>query len=186
MRTPLLAALLLFPLASASALAQSQVDKQKTLQQGFDALKMAPSEEVAGALEARIRRLQLEAGTAAVTLLMSRGLRELAAGQHDDAIEAFTDAIVLEPDMSEAYHQRAIARFKAGDSLGAVRDIEEALRREPRSFAALRTLTDIAAARDDWKSAYAAWEKLLEIDPKTPNGEERLKELKRRAFGQEA
>jgi tetratricopeptide (TPR) repeat protein len=117
---------------------------------------------------------------------MSRGLRELSGGQYDDAIEAFTDAIALDPDLSEAYHQRAIAKFKAGDSLGAVRDLEEALRREPRSFGALRTLTEIAAAREDWKSAYAAWEKLLEIDPKTPNGQERLKDLKRRAFGQEA
>ena len=149
-------------------------------------MKAAPSEDVAGALEARIRKLQLEAGTAAVTLLMSRGLRDIASGQHDDAIEVFTDAIVLDPDLSEAYHQRAIARFRGGDSLGAVRDITEALRREPRSFAALSTLSDIAAARDDWKSAHAAWVKLLEIDPMTPNGQERLKDLKRRAFGQEA
>lgn len=184
MRAPLLAVLLLLP--AVTAMAQSQAEKKKTLDQGFEALKLAPSEEVAGALEARIRRMQLEAGTAAVTLLMSRGLRELSGGQYDDAIEAFTDAIALDPDLSEAYHQRAIAKFKAGDSLGAVRDLEEALRREPRSFGALRTLTEIAAAREDWKSAYAAWEKLLEIDPKTPNGQERLKDLKRRAFGQEA
>ena len=60
------------------------------------------------------------------------------------------------------------------------------LRREPRSFAALRSLSDIAAAREDWKAAYAAWQKLLEVDPKTPNGTARLQDLKRRALGEEA
>jgi hypothetical protein len=43
----------------------------------------------------------------------------------------------------------------------------------------------IAESRKDWKGAYAAWQKLLEIDPKTPGGEDKLKDLHRRAFGEE-
>jgi lipoprotein NlpI len=68
---------------------------------------------------------------------------------------------------------------------GAIHDLQETVRLEPRNFAAFRTLTDIAAAREDWKGAYAAWQKVLEIDPKTPGGEERLKELKRKAVGED-
>ncbi len=64
-----------------------------------------------------------------------------------------------------------------------MRDIEETLHREPRFFPAFRTLAGIAESRQDWKGAYAAWTKLLEIDPKTPGGAEKLKDLKRRAFG---
>ena len=43
----------------------------------------------------------------------------------------------------------------------------------------------IAAAREDWKSAYAAWQKLIDLDPRTPGGDARLKELKRKAVGEE-
>lgn len=152
----------------------------------LDALKAAPDETLAMHIEARLRQMWIEAGSPAVTLLMSQGLRELSAGQSDDAIDAFSDALTLDPDLVAAYHERALARFHAGDSQGAIRDIEETLRREPRDFAALRSLSEIAAAREDWKGAYAAWQKLLEVDPKTPGGAEKLKDLKRRAFGEEA
>jgi len=164
---------------------QRPADKRAAIEQLRDALQHAPTEEAAAALEARLRRMEMDSSTPAVSLLMSRGLRDLAAGSYDDAIEVFTDAITLDPNMAEAFHQRAIARFRAGDSLGAVRDIEETLRREPRAFAALRTLVDIAATREDWKSAHDALEKLLTIDPKTPGGQDKLKDLRRRAFGQE-
>ena len=34
--------------------------------------------------------------------------------------------------------------------------------------------------------AYVAWQKVMEFDPKTPGGEERLKDLRRHALGEEA
>ncbi len=150
------------------------------------ALKSAPNEAAAAPLESQIRQLWLNAGTPAVTLLMSRGLREMKADANQDAIEDFTDALVLDPNLAEAYHQRAIARFAAGDVPGAIADIQATLQREPRSFAAFQTLSQIAEARKDWKGAYEAWQKVLEIDPKTPGGDDRLKDLKRRALGEEA
>jgi tetratricopeptide (TPR) repeat protein len=152
----------------------------------LDALQVAPDESLAMNLESRLNQMWLHAGSPAVTLLMSRGLREIQAGQNDDAIEAFSDALALDPDLAAAYHQRALARFHEGDTSGAIRDIEETLKREPRDFAAFRTLSEIAAAREDWKGAYAAWQKLLEVDPKTPGGSARLQDLKRRAYGEEA
>lgn len=151
-----------------------------------DALKAAPTEEVAGMIDSRLRRLQIEASTPAVTLLMSRGLRDMTAGQFDDAIEVFTDAITLDPGHAEAWHQRAVAKYRAGDTVGAVRDLDETLRRDPRSYAAFRTLTEIAAGREDWKSALSAWEKLLELAPKLPGAEDRLKDLRRKALGTDA
>jgi len=149
-------------------------------------LKSASSEEIAGPLEQQIRELWLNAGTPAVTLLMSRGLREMKADARQDAIEDFSAAITLDPSLAEAYHQRAIARFAAGDTPGAIADLQATLQREPRSFAAFQTLSAIAEARKDWKGAYEAWQKVLEIDPKSPGGQERLKDLRRRALGEEA
>jgi tetratricopeptide (TPR) repeat protein len=188
MRGLLLASVLLF---ATPAFAQGQgasdpaAQKQAALDKLLGALKSAPSGEMAEPLEDRIRQIWLNQGTPAVTLLMSRGLREMKAEANSDAIEDFSDAITLDPNLAEAYHQRAIARFNAGDTQGAIVDIQATLQHEPRNFAAFETLTDISAARKDWKGAYAAWQKVLELDPKTPGGDERLKDLKRRAFGEE-
>jgi cytochrome c-type biogenesis protein CcmH/NrfG len=165
--------------------AQSSADKRASTDRMLDALKTAPSERAAALLEDQVLHAWLQAGTPAVTLLMSRGLRSLQANQDDDAVESFTDAITLAPDVAEAWHQRAIARYHAGDVVGAIRDLQETVTREPRDFAAFRTLADIATAREDWKGAYAAWQKVMELDPKTPGGDERLRELKRRAVGED-
>jgi tetratricopeptide (TPR) repeat protein len=173
-------------LAPALAFAQATPDKRAALDKMLDALHTAPTEQVAAALEDRIRQMWLHASTPAVTLLMSRGLRESNANEVDDATSVFSDAIVLDPTLAEAWHQRAIARFKAGDAVGAVQDLHETLRLEPRHFAAWETLEAIAAEREDWKAAYDAWQHVMEIDPRTSHGEERLKDLKRKAFGDNA
>jgi tetratricopeptide (TPR) repeat protein len=175
--------------AAVPALAQTAngpaAEKQAAVDRLLGALKAAPSEEVAAPLEHQIRELWLSEGTPAVTLLMSRGLREMKADATNDAIEDFSDAIALDPNLAEAYHERAIARFTAGDSHGAISDIQEAVQHEPHSFAAFQTLSAIAEAQKNWKGAYEAWQKVMELDPKTPGGEERLKDLKRHALGEE-
>jgi tetratricopeptide (TPR) repeat protein len=109
----------------------------------------------------------------------------MQADANQTAIDDFTDAITLDPNLAEAYHQRARARFAAGDVPGAIADIEQTLKHEPRDFAALRTLAAIAESRKDWKGAYAAWQKLLAIDPMTAGGEDKLKDLRRLALGDE-
>jgi tetratricopeptide (TPR) repeat protein len=183
-RFALLAASLL--VASPAGAQNASNDKRAALDRLLTALKTAPSEEIAGPLEQQIRQLWLNAGTPAVTLLMSRGLREMKADARQEAIDDFSAAITLDPNVAEAYHQRAIARFASGDTPGAIADIQATLQREPRSFAAFQTLAAIAEARKDWKGAYVAWQKVLDIDPKTPGGQERLKDLRRHALGEEA
>jgi tetratricopeptide (TPR) repeat protein len=183
-RRVVLVAAWLIGLASAS-LAQPAPAKQPNVDHMLDALKTAPDEGSAVVLEGQVEQAWIQAGTPAVTLLMSQGLRLLQAGQNDNATESFSDAITLSPDLAEAWHQRAIARYRAGDPSGAVLDLQETLKREPRDFAAFRTLANIAASREDWKSAYAAWQKVMELDPKTPGGDARLKELKRKAVGED-
>ena len=172
-------------LTGTPALAQTPAERAAALDHLLDALKAAPSAEAAAPLEQQIMQRLLQAGSPVVTLLMSRGAREMQAESAQQAIEDFTDAITLDPNLAEAYHQRAVARFAAGDTQGAIADIEQTLQHQPRDFAALRTLALIAESRKDWKGAYAAWQKLLEIDPKTPGGEDKLKDLHRRAFGEE-
>jgi tetratricopeptide (TPR) repeat protein len=169
----------------AIAMAQTPAQKHAEANKLLDALKTAPNAIVAARLEGRIQQLWATSGSPAVTLLMMRGMREMKAGADSDAIEDFGDAIVLDPALAAAYRARAMARYHAGDTTGAAMDLQAAVRHEPRDFAAYEDLARIAAARSDWKAAYEAWQKLMEIDPQTPGGAQRLKELQQKAQGQE-
>ena len=158
---------------------------RETVDTLLEALKVAPSEDVARVLEQKIRKRWFEAGSGVATLLMGRGMRDLANRAEREAVDDFNDALVLEPNLTEAFHRRALARMALGDYASALADLQETLRREPRHFAALQTLSRIAEQRGDFKGALAAWKKVLELSPKTPEGEERMKMLSRKVFGEE-
>lgn len=168
-----------------STLPALAVDRHAAADRLLDALKSAPTEQSAALVEAHILDLWLASATPAVRLLLSRAAREEQASANQDAVEDFSAALTLQPDLADAWRQRAVARFAAGDVRGAITDLGEAVRREPREFLAFRTLARIAEARADWKGAYEAWGKLLAFDPKTPGGAQHLKELRGKALGEE-
>lgn len=167
------------------AQASPPADKKAALDQVLAALKAAPDGEAAEVLEAHARAMWLDAGGPAVRLLLGRGQRELGESAPDEAFDSFDAALDLEPELAEAWRGRALARFRLGDTAGAVRDIQETLRREPRHFLALQDLSRVAEARGDWQGAYAAWQKVLELSPKTPNATVRERDLRRRALGED-
>ncbi len=150
------------------------------------ALKAAPNEAAAIALEAQIRDVWSRAGTPAVKLLLARGAREMSEGAPGEALDSFDAALDLAPDLPDGWRGRASARRSLGDYTGAVRDLQELLQREPNSFIAFQDLSRLAEARGDWKGALVAWQKLLELDPRTPGGQTRLHDLKRRALGEQS
>ena len=174
---------LAFCLLPALAAGQPVPEKRAALDKLLDALGTAPDEQAAARLEAKIEQSWLRSSTPAVTLLMDRGLHEMQGNAPAEAFMVFSDALVLDPTMAEAWHQRGVARIQVGDLPGALRDIQQALTLEPRHFGAWKTLVVIAERREDWKTAHDAWTHVLEIDPRTPKGEEVLKDLKRKAFG---
>lgn len=182
-------AALLVLLAAASAHAQAsatvpQPGRIAPLDQLFAALKAAPNEDAAGAVEARILDTWAQQATPAVRLLLARGLRDLGQNAASDAYDSFDGAITLQPEVAEAWHGRAMARFHLGDGPGAVADIEQSLQREPRDFAALADLSRVAEAQGNARGALAAWRRVLALAPHTPGGDERLQELERKANGQ--
>lgn len=152
----------------------------------LNALKLAPSEAAAAGLEAKIRDAWLKAGAPVAALLLGKGTRNLRNDADEEALEDFDAALVIDPDYMEAYNRRALARSALGDYRGALADIQEVLKREPRHFGALQGLSRIAEARGDSTGALQAWEKALELVPNSPGGQERLKVLRRKAQGEES
>jgi tetratricopeptide (TPR) repeat protein len=179
----LAAAYLAMPAAATAADTPAQA-RRAELDKLLTALRAAPTEAAAGMLEARIRKLWLESGSPAAVLLLGKGMRNLENNDDAEAVDDFDAVLALEPDLPDAFVGRGEARFGVGDYDGAVTDLSEALKREPRHFVALQTLSRIAEARGDWTGALAAWRKALEIDPHTPGGDERLRTLRTKAEGE--
>ena len=177
----LLAAALLAP---GAAMGQG-ADRKPPLDQLLSALQVAPSEETAAALEASIRARWTEQASPAVRLLLTRGAREVGEGAAAEALDSFDAALDLEPELAEAWRGRAQARYRLGDTPGAVRDIQETLRREPRHFVALQDLSRMSEGTGDWRGALAAWEQALALNPRMPDGQARLRDLRRRALGED-
>lgn len=185
MRRTAILAMALATLAAPALAQQEPANQQAVVGRLLDALKTAPDEQDAALIETHIVTLWIDGATPAVRLLMSRATREQQAGAKSDSLEDFSAVIALQPDLAEAWRLRGEARAEAGDTTGAIADLSEAVRREPREFLAYRTLARLAEARGNWKAAYSAWMKLLSFDPKTPGGAQHLKELRRKALGEE-
>lgn len=149
-------------------------------------LRAAPTEDAAGTVEAQLRAAWADAASPAIKLLLTRGMRELSEGASSDSYDSYDAALDLDPELLDAWRGRASARLHMGDTAGAVRDLQEVIKREPRNFAAWQDLSRIAEARGDWRGALAAWQKMLDVDPHSPGGQARLKDLRRRALGEDA
>jgi predicted TPR repeat methyltransferase len=70
-----------------------------------------------------------------------------------------------------------------GDVAAAARDLQEALRLEPRHFGALITLSSLQEQAGDAQAALRSMEAVLALHPRLRGGEARLRELRRKAEG---
>ncbi len=178
-------AVLLLLAAPVFAQAPAQPTREATLDRLLGMLKVAPDEQSAGAVEKAVQGQWLAEATPATKLLLLHGFNQLNENQPGDALDDFNAALDLQPDLQEGWRGRAMARAQMGDPAGATRDIAEVIKREPRQFEALQDLSRIAEQRGDWRGAFDAWTRALELDPKSPGGADRLKDLRIKAFGRD-
>jgi len=164
--------------------AQTARDTARDLDRAFEALREAPDERGAHMAETAIRQIWARQASAAVALLLNRGIRNLRANQPGDALEDFDAAITLAPLAADAWHWRAQANQLVGDRVAAAGDLRECLRLEPRHFAALVSLSRLQEEAGDARGALRSHEAALAIHPRLPGGGERLRALTRAAEGQ--
>ena len=157
--------------------------RRAQLDRAFEALKAAPDEPSAKLVETRIRQLWSQAASPAAALLLRRGMRNIEAQLPDEALEDFDAALVLDPGFAEAWHLRAQAYVRAGDPAGAARDLQEALRIEPRHWPSLVTLSLLQEEGGNAAAALRSMEAALAINPRAEGGPERVRELRRKVEG---
>jgi len=157
----------------------------KSLDVLFEALKAAPDETSARAVEARIWAIWTRTPSDTVALLMSRARIALENDEADVALKLLDAIIKLRPDYTEAWNRRATLYYKKNNYNRAMEDIEEVLRREPRHFGALAGLGVILEETGDDKRALDAFRRALAINPHLDKVPEMVKTLTEKVEGRD-
>jgi tetratricopeptide (TPR) repeat protein len=143
----------------------------------FKALKVAPDETSAKAIENRIWAAWMISGSDTCNLLMTRVKAAAAAKDYDLALKLLDAIIEIKPDYVEAWNQRATIYYLKDDYAHAIADIGQVLAREPRHFGALSGLGMMLQQLGDDADALKAYRDALAIDPHLENIPDAVKEL---------
>ncbi len=152
----------------------------------FAKLAAATSRGQAASLEQRIEAAEEKLISPTVRVLVDGGNAALIAGKSDKAVEDLDSAIDLQPDLGILYRERAVMRLHTGNITGSISDLGRAIDHEPRDFQAWSILSEMTESKGDNNAAFAAWQKVLLIDPQSEDAQKRLDLLRRKALGQPA
>lgn len=152
--------------ASAKATAQdSGQNKDTSLDQLFDALRVASTPLEIETIEMRIATSLQKTDSDTIGLLMQRGRQAVRQGDLDRALDHFTWVVELAPDYVDGWYSRALV-YRAMDRLSeAVADIEWVVSLEPRHFQAWTKLGEIFMDIGNEPGAYNAYKFALDVNP---------------------
>ncbi|MBK4215625.1 hypothetical protein JJJ17_06785 [Paracoccus caeni] len=130
--------------------------------------------------ESDILREWSKSGSASMDLLLQRGEQALDEGNSEAAIGHLTALVDHAPEFAAGWQARAAAYASMGQFGPALADLAEALRLEPRQFAALTQLGFMLEEAGNDTRALAAYRESLKIHPHQPeaiDGVARLEKL---------
>jgi tetratricopeptide (TPR) repeat protein len=149
----------------------------------FEALKIAPDEPSAKAIEDRIWAQWMVSGSDTCNLLMGRAKAAADGKDYGLAIKLLDAVVELRPDYAEGWNRRATVYYLQKDYAHSLADIREVLSREPRHFGALSGLGAILQEIGDDKHALEAYRRALAIDPHLEHVGEAVKTLSEKVEG---
>ena len=160
-------------------------DRTRNLDFLFEALKAAPDDVSAKAVEDRIWALWLASGSDTANLLMSRVKSAIEAQDVDLAIKLLNSVIELKPDYVEAWNRRATLFYMKKDFGRALGDIQQVLAREPRHFGAMSGLGMILQEFGDEKHALEVYRRALAVHPRLQRIPDLVKSLTEKVEGRD-
>lgn len=149
----------------------------------FTELRRAENAAVAERIDSRIWTIWLESGSGVVDLMMTEGLKALALGRHQAALEAFDTAVRTAPKFAEAWNKRATVHFLLGDYEASRRDAEMTLELEPRHFGAMSGLGAIYLTLEQPAEALEWFRKAIGIHPHLEGVRKRIRSLEAEVEG---
>jgi tetratricopeptide (TPR) repeat protein len=160
-------------------------DPTRNLDFLFEALKIAPDEATAKAIEQRIWALWFVSPSDTANLLMARVRVAVEAKDLDLALKLLNALIKIRPDYVEAWNRRATIYFMKNDYGKSLADIREVLKREPRHFGALSGLGVILQEIGDDKHALEVFRRAVEIYPRIERIPDLVKTLQEKVEGRD-
>ena len=151
----------------------------------FGALKLAPDDTSAKAIEERIWALWVISRSDTTNLIMSRVKTAIEAHETDLAIQLLDSVIKIKPDYVEGWNRRATLYYMQKDYGRALADIREVLKREPRHFGALSGLGLILQDIGDDKQALEVYRRALAVYPRLQRIPDVVKTLKEKIEGRD-
>lgn len=151
----------------------------------FQRLEKASDADAASGVALAIERVWLHSNSATADLLMARALAAMQAGHLPLALTLFDKILTLKPDWAEAWDKRATTRFLGGDLDGAVADMRQVLKLEPRHFSALAAMGLVLQRQGFDKEALGAFRKSLALDPQQPQIKDIVEKLSVKVEGRD-
>jgi len=151
--------------------------------QMFDDLKSAQSEDDANSTALDIWAAWMESGSDAADLVMERAVNAQAQGDLELAKALYDRVIAIQPGYAEAWNRRATLFLAEENYPEALRDVNEALRLEPRHFGAWGGLGAVLESLGAKEEALEAYKKALEIYPLFPRAQSAVARLTKETQG---
>jgi len=160
-------------------------DRTRNLDFLFGALKLAPDDTTAKAIEERIWALWVVSRSDTANLLMMRVKTAIEQKELDLAIELLNAIVKIKPDYIEAWNRRATLYYMKKDYGHSLADIREVLKREPRHFGALSGLGLILQDIGDDKQALEVYRRALAVYPRLQRIPDLVKTLQEKVEGRD-
>jgi tetratricopeptide (TPR) repeat protein len=159
------------------AAASAKNDVARDLDTLYGRLGKTRFADEASGIVSEIDHLRLQSGSDTADLLVSRALKARQSDNWPLALKLLDSVVGLYPDWSQAWSERATARFLSGDSPGAMADVAQTLKREPRDLGALAGLAMMLLDAGEADAALKVYDRALKLAP----AYEPLKEARARA-----
>jgi tetratricopeptide (TPR) repeat protein len=160
-------------------------EKMHNLDFLFGALKAAPDESSAKAIEQRIWAQWIISKSDTTNLLMTRVKTAVDAKDLDLALRLLDAVIELNPTYVEGWNRRATLRYMRKEFGESLADIRRVLTIEPRHFGALTGLGLIMQEFGDEKRALEAFRKALDLYPHLQRVPDMVKSLTDKVDGRD-
>ena len=93
------------------------------------------------------------------------GLKQVSAGEFNQAIASWEKALKINPNLSEAWHNRGSALGRLGEYEQAVTSFQQALTIDPQNYQAWNDCAHALYQLQQWADAVNSWSNALQITP---------------------
>ena len=163
----------------------ARADRTRNLDFLFGALKVAPDDATAKAIEERIWAVWTASRSDTTNLLMTRVKTAVEAKDLDLAVKLLDSIVKIKPDYVEGWNRRATIFYMRKDYGRALNDIREVLKREPRHFGALAGFGLILQDIGDDKQALEVYRRALSVYPRMERIPDLVKTLQEKVEGRD-